>query len=268
MFNDIALSIFLSTLFIGLIIFFNITKDRLNWSKIVKVTIALLIFLPLIGFGVQFGLEKYKSRPKKITEYLDIRLGDSSRNAMFLKGPFTNYKIKAKNVKANLFELMDPDKYLSDSNKKYEICESIKFLSDAESASAEEREKLVKKFTEITIEKPNECIVFEYEFENSSSEKTKHIVGFDKNSIVNVVMCENLNYNKSACPLIFSIGIGSTYNEVIDIVGTPKNGYTQLGVFARELYYEKYNLRFFFQEGKVFRLGVATQIKENGVKEK
>ena len=78
--------IFLSSLFLGVILLFWITKDRWRWSR---------IFLWLIGSiaaisALVLAYNLYEPPPTKQLEYANLKLGMSQREVNYLKGIPTN----------------------------------------------------------------------------------------------------------------------------------------------------------------------------------
>jgi hypothetical protein len=75
------------------------TKDRWRWRTIGK-CLAALVALPIVvvvmwlGFG--YVKAKLHARPKPVTKYADISLGDTKSEVLYAKGPPTNVLIDDK----------------------------------------------------------------------------------------------------------------------------------------------------------------------------
>lgn len=84
-----GLGIFLGLFFCGLIYLYIQTRDRWNWakaSKTVLVTLAVGILLGLISIGGVFLYHHYQGLPKVITEFKELKLGESLSDATFKLG--------------------------------------------------------------------------------------------------------------------------------------------------------------------------------------
>ena len=78
---NLGLSIFLSAVFLGIIVLFIATKDRWNWRRIVLWPIksaswVVLVLLILGGIGL-FVNEVLLNRPKLQTSFWGISLGST-----------------------------------------------------------------------------------------------------------------------------------------------------------------------------------------------
>jgi len=91
---NLGLSIFLSSIILGIIILYIATKDRWNWGKFLKwnwkkiVVKSVVIFLVISftsGLAIFIGY-KISNIPKKMNEFLGISLNDTKDDILFLKG--------------------------------------------------------------------------------------------------------------------------------------------------------------------------------------
>ena len=91
---NLGLSIFLSSIILGIIFLYIATKDRwdwkklsrLNWKKIVIKSVIIILAIYLIsGLAIFIGY-KISNAPKKMNEFLGISLKDTKDDILFLKG--------------------------------------------------------------------------------------------------------------------------------------------------------------------------------------
>lgn len=80
------------------------------------------------------------------------------------------------------------------------------------------------------------------------------VIEFTADNVVRAVSC--IGVNEFACPKISYIGIGSSYDDIIRIFGTPANGYIDSDDGTRSLYYIQYNSIFVLKKAKVVQLGI------------
>ena len=86
-----GIGIFLGLCFCGVIYLYTQTKDRWNWSKLGKIlsyVVITPIVLGLVFWGGLFLYPKYEERPKIITSYKGVKLGDSLNDVNFKLGKF------------------------------------------------------------------------------------------------------------------------------------------------------------------------------------
>ena len=86
-----GIGIFLGLCFCGFIYLYTQTKDRWNWSKLRKIlsyVVITPIVLGLVFWGGLFLYSKYEERPKIITSYKGVKLGDSLNDVNFKLGKF------------------------------------------------------------------------------------------------------------------------------------------------------------------------------------
>src|SRR5262245_39529150 len=74
--------IFLSSLFLGLILLFWITKDRWRWSRII---LSLVGIIAIISGGLYLYFN-YQPPPTKLLEYADLKLGMRQSEVSYVKG--------------------------------------------------------------------------------------------------------------------------------------------------------------------------------------
>ena len=91
---DVGLAVFLGFLILATVFLYNVTKDRWNWKKIIKVIIWIPIILIVVLFIVS-AINDYFSSPSvpfmdvpiKQTGLGGVWLGDSKETVLFKKGP-------------------------------------------------------------------------------------------------------------------------------------------------------------------------------------
>jgi hypothetical protein len=87
---NLGLAIFLSSIILGLIFLFNSTKDRWNWKRIFMYSGIILFSLILLSSIYYFfffpSINSSYQKPYKSTELWEIKLGDSPKDVIFLKG--------------------------------------------------------------------------------------------------------------------------------------------------------------------------------------
>jgi hypothetical protein len=87
---ELGTGIFLSAVFLGSIGLYSVTRDRWNWKKIVFRLIGALAGLLAIAGGVAYVYKESENRPKKLTEYWGVSLGEAAADVKFKKGEPTN----------------------------------------------------------------------------------------------------------------------------------------------------------------------------------
>ena len=79
--------IFLSSIIIGLIILFSLTRDHWNWKKISKIAgIALVSIITGLVILFFFVSQSEKFHPQKITSFYGVNLRSSPDDVLFSKG--------------------------------------------------------------------------------------------------------------------------------------------------------------------------------------
>jgi len=84
-------------------------------------------------------------------------------------------------------------------------------------------------------------------------DRGKHLIQFSKNNKVKEISCTG-GYS---CPKIASIGIDSTWKELIQIFGSPEYGYRDCDNGTRKVCYPKYNVCFALEKSKVYYISVV-----------
>lgn len=69
----------------------------MNWRKFTKITLLILVGIPLLVKLASLAYKKYRSIPRKTTEYWGIKLGDSYKDVRFLKSEPTIHLVKFTN---------------------------------------------------------------------------------------------------------------------------------------------------------------------------
>lgn len=82
----IGFSIFLFSLFLGLIILFIATKDRWNWKKIIFRPSILILSLSLLATIGIISYIKISNLPKEISTFWGISLGSTKEDVKLVKG--------------------------------------------------------------------------------------------------------------------------------------------------------------------------------------
>ncbi len=93
----IGTGIFLGLLCVAAAFLYTQTKDRWRWRTIVRWPLRVVVALALIGallFGFVLLQERLESRPRLVTRYADIGLGDSKDEVLYAKGP-PNYVLES-----------------------------------------------------------------------------------------------------------------------------------------------------------------------------
>lgn len=83
---ELGTGIFLSSLFLGVVALFTVTKDRWNWKKVSLYVFGVPIAVILIGGGSYYVYYQYEQRPIAQTEYLGLKLGMSKEDVLTIKG--------------------------------------------------------------------------------------------------------------------------------------------------------------------------------------
>ncbi len=83
---SVGTGIFLSAIFLGLILLYIYTRDRWRWRRIILWPLGFFLLAGTIG-GIWFYADQViDRRPQKITEFWGIKLGASRADVLFLKG--------------------------------------------------------------------------------------------------------------------------------------------------------------------------------------
>ena len=83
---ELGTGVFLSAVFLGTVGLFIATKDRWNWKKIFLWPLAVVAGLSLVGGLVAYAYKQYEERPKVLTEFNGIRLGEQFQDVAFRHG--------------------------------------------------------------------------------------------------------------------------------------------------------------------------------------
>ena len=94
---DLGLGVFLGSVFFGTVLLYLKTQDRWNWRRIWK-RIALGVFavvaLASIGTGAIVGYLSWEARPRVVTSFEGVSLGEKFSDVQFRHGPFMQPKSK------------------------------------------------------------------------------------------------------------------------------------------------------------------------------
>lgn len=121
---DTGTGLFSGLVILGIIYLYTQTKDRWNWKKIVFsiIGICLLLlgfFLASLWWPKQLTPIAETDKPKLITSYDGISLGDTLADVEFKKGKVKTYA-----------EIFPKDKRISDSNELYLVNKTFGFYTD------------------------------------------------------------------------------------------------------------------------------------------
>lgn len=83
---ELGTGIFLSAIFLGIVALYIATKDRWNWKKIFLWPLAVVIVLTLVGWLFAYAYKQYEERPKVLSEFKGIKLGEKFQDAIFKHG--------------------------------------------------------------------------------------------------------------------------------------------------------------------------------------
>jgi hypothetical protein len=78
--------IFLSTVFLSLVLLYLKTRDSWNWKKLVLRTVIGSLLGVLVSVGIFIAYEKISNRPKVQNEYNGIKLGMTPSDVIFTLG--------------------------------------------------------------------------------------------------------------------------------------------------------------------------------------
>ena len=120
---DTGTGLFCGLVILGIIYLYTQTKDRWNWKKIVFSIIGILllligIFLASLWWPKQLTPIAETDKPKLITSYDGISLGDTLADVEFKKG------------KVKTYEELAREKRISDSDELYLIDKTFGFYTD------------------------------------------------------------------------------------------------------------------------------------------
>ena len=183
--------IFCGLVFCGLIYLYTQTKDRWNWGKLKKIILWIVlipIILGLIWGGVNYLIEKNENRPKILTEFKNVKLGEDFSDVVFRLGKPTRREAKLVEwslKKLNETKITDPQyvTVLKEYNKTEEELDKVNKSSSTDG---------------------------DYDFgENLSVEFKNHKVNFI------YFLCPEFNYEK-----LNGIGCGDTSENIKEKFGS------------------------------------------------
>ncbi len=83
---ELGTGVFLSAVFLGIVALYIATKDRWNWKKIFLWPLGVIVGVSAIGRAIAYAYEQYEERPKVLTEFKSIKLGEQFQDAIFKHG--------------------------------------------------------------------------------------------------------------------------------------------------------------------------------------
>jgi hypothetical protein len=83
---DIGTGIFLSSLFLGTVGLFVVTKERWNWKKIILWPLGLAVIGGVVGSAGVYISYLYENWPTKQTAYMGLSLGMTQSEVRYVKG--------------------------------------------------------------------------------------------------------------------------------------------------------------------------------------
>lgn len=83
---ELGTGVFLSAVFLGTVGLFIATKDRWNWKKIFLWPLGIVVGLSVVGGAIAYAYKQYEERPKVLTEFKGIKLGEQFQDAVFRHG--------------------------------------------------------------------------------------------------------------------------------------------------------------------------------------
>jgi hypothetical protein len=204
---------FLGFACLAAVILYTQTKDRWRWRSIAK-WVALTVAAPIVVGSLWLGYSTLKSylasRPKRVTTYADISLGDTKANVRYAKGEPTDVLVDETTGKFP-FPGVRTDIKLSD-------IPSGKQLTD-----------------------------YRY-WDYDSAESGPIDVDFSRGSQrVIRVFCYagTLPGSARSCPSLLGVSAGATEEEVVKRLGTPSKSEISEGFeTAKTLYYSQWNVAF------------------------
>jgi len=230
---SLGLSVFLSVLLISIIYLFQKFPNSRKWLKIFSLVIIILPLIALLfGYCYSSYTEYELKKPRQVTEYGSIKLADTLENVRFTEGiPNEQYKFFRSNL----------------TNVDLGKAEIMTNEGDFGTVPLENLSKALQKHKISTKSKSKETFkVWEYQ---ESFDKTKYFIRFTKRNTVGAISCTG--DGSYSCPKVASIGINSTWDEVIKIFGSPPYGYTDFDDGKRAVCYPQYNLCFTLEKSKV-----------------
>jgi hypothetical protein len=82
----IGSGLFLSALFLGLVVLYVATRDRWNWARLVKWVVGVPVLLAVIGGLGFWGYTTYQDRPVAHDEFYGLKIGAPRADVRFAKG--------------------------------------------------------------------------------------------------------------------------------------------------------------------------------------
>jgi len=83
---SLGTAIFLSALLLGIIFLYRSTSDRWNWKRGIKRGVFVLVAIIVVSIGGYLTFDWISNRPKKQSAYMDLKLGMTANDVLFLKG--------------------------------------------------------------------------------------------------------------------------------------------------------------------------------------
>ena len=230
---SVGLSIFLSVLLISSIYLFQKFPNTRKWIKIFFLVIIILPLIALLlGYFYNLYTDYENKKPQQVTEYNQIKLADTLENVRFTEGiPNEEYKLFTSNL--TNFDLGKVEIMTNDGRFGNVPLKNLSKALQKHKISTKSKSKKTFKA---------------WEYKEYYSE-TKYFIRFTEKNTVGAVSCTG--DESYSCPEIASVGINTTWDEVIKIFGSPPYGYTDFDDGRRAVCYPQYNLCFTLQKSKV-----------------
>ena len=87
---SVGTGLFLSALFLGIVILYVATKDRWNWKRLIEWVVGLPVVLLIVGGLGLWGYYTYEDRPTAQDEFYDLKLGTPRADVRLAKGEPTS----------------------------------------------------------------------------------------------------------------------------------------------------------------------------------
>lgn len=193
--------------------------------RLLVVTAAGLLIVALVS-AYPKAKSWYENRPKPVLSYADISLGMERMEVAYRKGfpkgasrPPTSEEIKDCQSSDPPFNVFCED-WLYESADKVTINDFPEWMWNLENASLS--------------------------------------VVFDSHGKVEKIQCyDAVSETGSACPRLFSLGIGSKESEILMRLGTPSYQNIDPGSYVKTLSFDSLRLSFYLTQGKTYMIRVT-----------
>lgn len=215
---ELGTGIFLSAVFLGIIILFIATKDRWNWKRVSLSLVSLFILIPaLIGTGIWIFQEWeniFPAKPVKMKGYYQINLGMSKDEVMYVQGPPTEV-------------------IADDSNPDMKGWQEVVPVKDI----------------------PEGKNINDYNLWSYQEDQYSHRLNVEFNPKTAKVISIGCFKDSYGCTEIYGLKSSSSEEEVINRLGSPPH--SKLEGVTKTLSYPDLNLKFYLTQTKVYSLFVS-----------